>query len=97
MVRIRIRAIINLKKVFDINILVHKNAMMFYNVDDKIKQTKKVVREDYDDPNQFQNDLVDQLDRQNNKRFKFVYSDGKKRAFGQKLKIRNYMEFYNIS
>lgn len=32
---------------------------MLYNVDDKIKKKKKVVREDYNDTNQYQNDLVE--------------------------------------
>ena len=35
----------------NIIILVFKNTMMYYNVDDKIKQKKKVVREEYNDTN----------------------------------------------
>lgn len=35
----------------NIIILVYKNTMMYYNVDDKIKQKKKVVREEYNDTN----------------------------------------------
>ena len=68
---------------------VSNRVMMLADLPDSRKTKKrKVVPENYEDKNDYEKDLIKKLDKQNQKKVRFVYGDGQKRNFGQTLGIR---------
>ena len=62
---------------------VSNRVMMLADLPDSRKTKKrKVVPENYDDKSDYEKDLIKKLDKQNQKKVRFVYGDGQKRNFG---------------
>ena len=70
---------------FMYNQRVSNKVVMFAELPNK---KRKIVRDDYNDNNDYEKDLMSKMRDQSQKKVRFVYDGGEKRDFGKTLAIR---------